>query len=257
MLRTVLGDQRGFVHRRIFGGIKGALGGILGGPSGVFGGALGGFLQPSGGPPIVTPDSAGGCPPRMQNNGRGQCVPLGTVDSAGGCPPGFTPTVSGDCQPKGPKSRALTFAPMPSSFAQDFDIRVQGQPPPDRQLLPFGEAVMGRFGAGLKPAFFSQQVRRCPRGAILGAPEADGTSLCYNRGQISNKQRAWPRGRRPLLTGGEMRAISIASSAADKLQRKQKQLQKMGMLKLPAARRVAPKQLAAAPIPRVLQIQQE
>jgi len=107
------------------------------------------------------------------------------------------------------------------------------------QLLPFGEAVMGRFGAGMKPAVFSQQVRRCPRGAILGAPEADGTSLCYNRKEITNKERAWPRGRRPLLTGGEMRAISVASSAAKRLQAKQKQLEKLGLLKRAAAPRKA------------------
>ena len=257
MLRTVLGDKRGFVHKRIFGGIKGALGGILGGPSGVFGGALGGFLQPGGaGQAIVTPDSAGGCPAGMQNNGRGQCVPLGTVDSAGGCPPGFTPTVSGHCQPKGALVTRVTSV-FPTVFP-DQVLQPSGVPGGrEGQLLPVGDAVMGRFGAGLKPAVFSQQVRRCPRGAILGAPEADGTSLCYNRGQITNRQRAWPRGRRPLLTGGEMRAISIASSAANKLQRKQKQLQKLGMIKLPTARRAAPKQLAAAAIPRVVQIQQE
>ena len=256
LLRTVCGDERGFVHKRIFGGIKGALGGILGGPSGVLGGAARGFLGGGGPPAIVTPDSAGGCPRGLQNNGRGQCVPLGTVDSAGGCPPGFTP-VAGFCRPKGALAARVTTVFPQTAPPQDFGIQGTGVGA-EQQLLGFGEAVMGRFGAGLKPAFFSQQVRRCPRGAILGAPEADGTSLCYNRGQISNRQRAWPRGRRPLLTGGEMRAISIASSAANKLQRKQKQLQKLGMLKPPTARKAAPKQLApGAAIPRVLQIQQE
>ena len=68
--------------------------------------------------------------------------------------------------------------------------------------------------------------------------------LCYNKRDISNKERFWPRGRRPLLTGGEMRCISIASSAAKKLQRKQKQLRELGLLKAPPTRRPK-KQLAA------------
>jgi len=76
--------------------------------------------------------------------------------------------------------------------------------------------------------------RICPRGSVLGK---DG--LCYNKRDIPNSQREWPRGRRPLLTGGEMRCISVAASAAKKLQRKQKQLMAMGLLKRPASRRAA------------------
>ncbi|MEE8551185.1 MAG: hypothetical protein V3T08_08030, partial [Gemmatimonadota bacterium] len=126
------------------------------------------------------------------------------------------------------------------------------------QLTLGGDAELGRFGAGINPAFFSTQTRRCPRGMVLGAPEADGESLCYNRRDLANKERMWPRGRRPLLTGGEMRAISTASAAAKKLQRKQKQLEQLGMLKRPAprSRRALPPGGAAA-IPRVVQIQQE
>jgi len=40
-------------------------------------------------------------------------------------------------------------------------------------------------------------------------------------------------GTRPLLTGGEMRCIRIASRAAGRLKTKTKQLQKMGMLEKP------------------------
>jgi len=222
-LRDVLGDEGGFVHKRIFGGIKGAVGGLIGGgPGGLIGGAIGGFV-------------GGG-------KGAGE----------GGCPPGFSRDASGNCI----SSKALAdfrlererkklfpspFRPVtgtPFSGGAPLPFITPTRPPTGEEglLLPFGEAVMGRFGAGLKPAVFSQQRRACPRGSVLGAPEPDGSSLCYNKRDISNKERAWPRGRRPLLTGGEMRAISTASAAAKKLQRKQKQLESLGLLKRPAPR---------------------
>ncbi len=68
----------------------------------------------------------------------------------------------------------------------------------------------------------------CLKGMQLGN---DG--LCYNKSQISNKQRMWPAGRRPLLTGGEMRAVSIANRAARRLELTTKRLQRMGMMKKP------------------------
>ncbi len=221
-----LGGSRGFVHKRIFGGLKGAIGGILGGPGGVVGGALGGFLQPTTIaqtlPLIRRPVGQQGCVPGFVRNAQGNCVPKG-----------FSGAVF---PPRGPTFVGAGQQPVIPQQARPGGV--------EGQLLPFGEAVMGRFGAGMKPAVFSQQQRRCPRGSVLGAPEADGTSLCYNRKEITNKERMWPRGRRPLLTGGEMRAISTAASAARKLQAKQKQLQELGLLKKPSPRQRAPKQLA-------------
>lgn len=101
--------------------------------------------------------------------------------------------------------------------------------------VPFveaGEAMMGRFGAGLSPTFQTIQRSVCLRGMTLGL---DG--LCYNKGSISNKQRMWPRGRRPLLTGGDMRAISIASRAGARLERTATRLRGLGLMKqLPKGR---------------------
>lgn len=110
--------------------------------------------------------------------------------------------------------------------------------PSVRGASPVGDAVMGRYGAGLVPG--SQRIDRavCLRGMQLGD---DG--LCYNRGQITNKQRAWPAGRKPLLTGGEMRAISIASNAGRRLERTTKRLQKIGLMKRPVRR----KQITSGP----------
>jgi hypothetical protein len=137
------------------------------------------------------------------------------------CPEGFFTDVNGECKPlvtrKDPGIRGLARRALPGG---------------DPGRVEFGEAVMGQFGAALEPGIRPGETRVCPRGTVLGT---DG--LCYNRRDIKNSERWWPRGRRPLLTGGDMRCISIASDAAKRLQRKQKQLQDMGMLKKPAVRR--------------------
>jgi len=73
----------------------------------------------------------------------------------------------------------------------------------------------------------------CLKGMQLGN---DG--ICYNKSQISNKQRQWPAGRKPLLSGGDMRAISIAARAGRRLEGATKRLQRLGMMKKPTARRV-------------------
>jgi len=98
-----------------------------------------------------------------------------------------------------------------------------------------GEAVMGRYGAALQPG--SQIIDRaiCLRGMQLGD---DG--LCYNKNQITNKQRMWPAGRKPLLSGGDMRAIGIAARAGRRLEGATKRLQRLGMMKKPASRRALP-----------------
>jgi len=98
-----------------------------------------------------------------------------------------------------------------------------------------GEPVMGQYGAGMVAG--SQIVDRatCGRGMQLGN---DG--VCYNKTQISNKQRMWPAGRKPLLSGGDMRAISTAARAGRRMELATKRLQKMGMMKKPAARRGTP-----------------
>ena len=236
-VQAPLGEQRGFIHRK--GSFFRKLGGTILGNVPVVGGIAKGILQGVGvleGPGI----GAAGCPPGTVRLPQGGCGPAAGVIQfqpipftataipgvgGAGCPPGFRRLPQGGCTP-------LTNGvngPEGGIFQGDGAGK-------EEQLLPFGQATLGRFGAGSKPAFFSQQVRRCPRGSILGAAEADGSSLCYGKTQISNKERAWPRGRPPLLTGGEVRAISIASSAAKKLERKQKQLQKLGMLKKPVSR---------------------
>jgi len=127
------------------------------------------------------------------------------------CPPGSFPSPAGCVDP----SAALPF----------------GDP-----LFGAGSPEMGRFGPAYQGT--SRMIRRttCLPGDLVGR---DG--LCYNRKSLTNKERMWPRGRQPLLTGGEMRAISIATRAAAKFERTQKRLQKIGMIRKPASRARAPK----------------
>lgn len=139
------------------------------------------------------------------------------------------------------RERGGTFAPNASTtdcgFGRVWD-EVRGKcvfglgAQAGRDDTPIGDAVMGRYGAAMVPGNHVINRAVCLPGMIVGD---DG--LCYNRGQITNTQRAWPRGRKPLLTGGEMRAISVAATAGRRLERATKRLQKIGLMKKPAARK--------------------
>ncbi len=224
-------NERGFIHKRIFGAAKGALGGILsgGGPLGILGGAARGFA----GGGTRTPDRV----PISRVDARS----FGVIPVTSGCPPGFS-FVNGQCQEN---QRAIIKTPgfrgglerfLPGGRT-GFEVEPRTVAPTQAAAVQggFGDAVMGRFGAALEPAVRMTDTRVCPRGTVLGM---DG--LCYNRRDIRNNERAWPRGRRPLLTGGEMRCITVAASAAKKLKTKQKQLETLGLLKRPAPRRRLP-----------------
>jgi len=82
-----------------------------------------------------------------------------------------------------------------------------------------GGATMGAFGI---PAMMPFQVGtinggpilRCPSGAVLGKD-----NLCYMKGSIPNQHRKWPRGTRPLLTGGEMKTLRKIRTLENKVKR--------------------------------------
>ena len=95
-----------------------------------------------------------------------------------------------------------------------------------------GDAVMGRFGAAYFPGSMMIDRAVCLPGDVVGT---DG--LCYPRRSIKNSDRQWPRGRRPLLTGGDMRAISIAHRAGARMTRAAGRLQDMGIIKKPIVRK--------------------
>jgi len=236
-VQPMRGDARGFVHKRFIGGVVGGVTGFLkGGPAGVVGGAVGGFVR--GG----APTGSGGCPPGFNPSGGGCVAAVAKVPGLRGFAQRVVPGGATGFEVQAPRMTKFT-----RRIARERAARVeQGLPafinggvtPPflngegPAGSAPSGEAVVGRFGAGIEPDVRRTQIRDCPRGMVLAVDD-----LCYNRRDLRNSERFWPRGRRPLLTGGEMRAISTAASAARKLQRKQKDLMKLGLLPKPTARR--------------------
>ena len=86
-------------------------------------------------------------------------------------------------------------------------------------VTSYGAAVLGLYGEGRAPTMVSRSVRQCPPGYALGK---DG--VCYDH--ISNRNREHPKGRKPLLTGGEMNAITRAASAGRRLERAKKSLKR-------------------------------
>ncbi len=231
------GDRRGFVHKRLVGGLKGLL---SGGPTG----ALTGFLtKPK--PRATVPRTTTARPTAEGQRGKelarflkfGEGV-VGTFGPAsitkalappppparsrlpfGGGRGGTSPCRSGEsarcCQ--------LRNGDFNDQRQWQRECGVAGNGARDADV---GEAVMGRYGAALEPGLMMIERSVCLPGMQLGN---DG--LCYNKGSITNSQRQWPRGRRPLLTGGDMRAIGIAARAGSKLDRTTKRLRSLGMMK--------------------------
>jgi len=237
-------DERSFVHKRLFGAAKGLLGG---GPLG----AIGGFLSPTsayrpGGAalqrlpqPIAVPrgvpwqqltsaqlDVLAG-PNWRKLSEAALDILTGTTTPRRGIAPGGN---GGACTP-------------PNFYVGDICV-APGTPAGEP-----GQAVMGQYGAALEPLFFTINQRRCLPGMILGKDK-----LCYNVGAISNKERLWPKGAAPLLTGGEMSAIRKAATAAGKFQRAGKRLAAVGKTFAgPSTRRAQPRRLTAGKTVKVLE----
>jgi len=196
-------ESRGFVHKKIGGFIGRNIGGLVGALPVPGAGILGGVLGSLGG---------------------GGVAPIGFAPT---CGVGFTKDANGNCV----RDSAFGVA-LPGRGRAPRQPRGGG----GGATAGMGGAVMGQFGVGLEPGFETIERAVCLPGMILGMDD-----LCYNRGAITNKQRRWPKGRAPLLTGGERSAITKAAGAARKIERTTKQLQKMGMIKKPSPRRAAPK----------------
>ncbi len=233
-LTSLPNDRRSFVHKKIFGGIKGAVGSLVTGGNPLLG-AVSGFVS-SGGSRVTTraqrpvapvirraaPTAQrtkfGGIGQRFVDQSRERVAVARTV-VADPCP-GRRVLVAGRCvDPLGPIG--------PGPFISDPQFTA-----PEFSGGPAGEAVMGRFGAALAPGSRIVDRAVCLRGMVLGN---DG--LCYNSRGFRNSDRMWPKGRKPLLTGGEMRAISIASRAGKRLENTAIRLQEIGLIKKPVARR--------------------
>jgi len=230
-------DRRGFVHKSRF--TRGLIGLATGGP---LAGATA-FVAPSRRSrpraPVnaLVPDSGGGCAHTFGGRqarvspitGLCEIVSAAAAQSAGGCCPGIQWVLStnGMCR------NVLTGATQPQVPCDGGGGTTGGGG--GGVFEGGGAAVMGQYGAALHPSVASVRTLDCLPGMVLGTDE-----LCYNKRDLTNKERKWPRGRRPLLTGGDRNAITQAARAARAIQRTEKQLRKLGMLKAPA-RRAAPK----------------
>lgn len=212
---------------------KGIGGFITGGPMG----AVGAVMSKGGG--------AGGRSRKIA--ARQQYSPAGfqpALPTQGGCPGGWVQTQAG-CMPapcpdgsqRSPETGlcgnwGLQVNPLAALPGGDPFIEVT------RPTAGTGAAVMGRYGAALMPEEEMRRHRSCLPGMVLGD---DG--LCYNRRDVKNSERMWPKERAPLLTGGDRNAITQAARAARRITSTTKQLQKLGMLPKPKARtRRAPAQ---------------
>jgi len=214
-------ERRYFVHKRLLRGIGGF---ITGGPVAAVGGFLTGDPRPPSRPTLqrtatARPSVRGAF---EQESGRGLKF------RAFGLRSEQRSLVAG----RGP----CTFPAKPHPVTGKCTVFLGDRPGRDTRPLPIGpgvpvgDAVMGRYGAALWPGSKIIDRAVCLRGMVLGDDEK-----CYNRSQIKNSERMWPRGRRPLLTGGDMRAISIASRAANKLTRTAVRLHEIGLIKKPIA----------------------
>lgn len=206
-------DERGFIHKKLLGGISKVAGiaGSLGIPGATTVSRItGAVFRPSARALVPRSETARPSAFSDAEKNAGREAKFGIVPFGGGGGPCDFPMVrdsAGRCRT--PTSGALG--------GEQFGV---------------GEAVMGQYGAALEPGSMIVDRAVCLRGMQLGN---DG--LCYNKSQITNKQRMWPAGRKPLLSGGDMRAISTAARAGRRLEGATKRLQRMGMMKKPAVRR--------------------
>lgn len=218
-------ERRGFVHRRLAGAARNFVTSGFNPTA-----AAGGFFNPVGGggggvdaqSPQGINRRVGGSP--NQFTGPAGVQRFGNL-AAGGCPPGTRRFPDGHCH-----SRAVAIIRHPGDS--------QGAAPggaPFSDAVPMGatgQAVMGRYGAGMVPHPEQRVTRTCLPGMVLGN---DG--ICYNKRDIRNADRAHPKGTRPLGTPGEMAALRKAASFGRRMETTVKRMQKVGVLKKPAPRR--------------------
>lgn len=240
------GDERGFIHKKILGGISkitGVASSFVPIPGlGAVSQITGALARPKA--RAVLPRSQTARPTLAGQQGKelGRQLKFGPAEAT---PSSLVARVSTTARSRtalATTSRALA-APCvfpwridPASGECRLFLGEGVGPNGDAGVTAVGNAVMGQYGAALQPGTMVIERSVCLPGMQLAK---DG--LCYNKGAITNTQRMWPRGRRPLLTGGDMRAIGIAARAGAKLDRTTKRLRTLGMMKrLPAPKRAAP-----------------
>lgn len=208
-------------------GTLGLLGGTaVGGPiGGTLGSALGGAINLGGSVcsgPYNYNSATGMCVPKAdcrQRDPTNACVayPAGGSSmigisgpgATGLTDPGYTGASSGPCPTGYTWNGTQCVASGISGAVQRF--LPGGQTGTGMDV--YGSAGIDEFGhMYIEPYVYSQPMRRCPPGTVLGK-----NNRCYDK--IANKDRMWPRGPRPLMTGGEMKVLRRAEMLKKKVKR--------------------------------------
>ena len=226
-LRSLIGNERGIIHKKLLGIGKGLVGAIPG---------IGTAFSTATG--IISAITAKGQQKQIGLSAKFPELGPTVLGPPTPCPSGFVRTRSG-CVPSGgqrihPGNGQAQFCDPGFVWSPRLRTCVAVDSPVGAGFRG-GVPVLGQHGAGMVAGSRIVDVATCNKGMVLGD---DG--VCYNKRQISNKERMWPAGRKPLLTGGQMNAISIAARAGGRLELATKRLQKMGMMKKPARRAGVP-----------------
>lgn len=220
------GDSRGFLHKKILG-LAGTVAGFIPGVGEALGVAKGikGFI--GGGKARPTEEKNLGRQLKFGNgNGARRCPPGQVWRAGAGYVDGCYPITSTVGTTKGPGGADGCIVPGMRRDQYGKCRFYLGERSGPNGGAPMGDAVMGMHGAGMQPGIASIERAVCGKKMVLGD---DG--ICYHKTQISNKERMWPRGRRPLITGGEMNAATIAARVGARLDRTASKLREKGLMK--------------------------
>jgi len=220
------GERRHFVHKRI----GRAIGGFVSSGFNPLA-AAGGFLSsPERGRPSAAPVAA-----QLQrgsvalHTGHGHQAAIQNVLS-GRATSGFhfdrlTGLIAESGAPSAGGGRCLIPFQKPNPFTGECEFFAGAQPGPEPGGVGGGQATVGRYGVAMVPDVESRMHLGCLPGMVLGKDD-----LCYNKRDLKNRERKYPKGTPPLLTGGERRCIRKAKTAAGKVARTVVSLQSMGMI---------------------------
>ena len=266
-------DQRNFVHKRLLGGIKGfvssgfnPLAGLSGFISGGQRGQRGTAVRATAGPRMISTQQFGPPPPRgFTSAGRSGLFtePPRIAPARAVLPRTITARPSAFSEAGKDLGRGAKFPDLidagirigrgiiggrrgitngngckPPLIMSDLGNCIAPTSPRGAELFE-ADPILGQYGAGFIAGSKIVDVATCPRNTVLGT---DG--VCYNKKGFANGNRMWPAGRKPLLSGGDLGAIARAARAAKRMEGATKRLQRMGMMKKPAATRARPHQHA-------------
>ena len=221
--RTRPGDERGFLHKSKFGKfVTGAVGSVVSAVPvvGTVAKAIGVAQQVRksvfrGGRDTRTAFTVPQLPSVVPQTFISTVKPSTFPGQFGGGDSTGVPVSNGPCQPP------LIRSPMGNCISP--------KSPRGAELFA-AQVIAGQYGAGFIAGSKLVDVAQCPRGTVLGKD-----MICY--ANLANKNRLYPRGRRPLLTGGDMRAISRARTAGNRLANAKSDLIAIGMLKAAGPRK--------------------